>query len=129
MTERKPMSIEEAYCAFPYQAICEDGMISAEEFEALMKHLGRDPVLKGHAPAKLLSRVDDHYLTLGDEFLSNAGAIIPAGMRPSAYRAAVLMAASDDDVGPRELEFLATAKAALRLSDADVEAITANLPK
>lgn len=112
------MSIEEAYCAFPYEAVLEDGMVLLDEHEALIAHLARAAHIAIDDPEGLIKRVNRHADQLGAQLLDTAGKTLPEELRIGAYEAAARLALADNDMGPDEAAFLERARAALML-DAD----------
>ena len=112
------LSIEEAYSAFPYEAVLEDGMVLLEEHEALIEHLARQAHIAIDDPAAIIEALNRHTEALGGDLLPAAGRTLPDDLRVEAYRAAATLALSDHDMGPDEAVFLERARAALML-DAD----------
>lgn len=117
------MSIEEAYCAFPYEAALEDGMVLQDEHDALIEHLARGSHIAIDNPGKLIQAVNQHAAALGDALLPAAGATLPPELRPAAYEAAARLALADNDMGPDEAVFLERARAALGLDAEHARAI------
>lgn len=110
------MSTEEAYAAFVYQAVCEDGMLAREEHDALLERLAASNIVTGD-PSDLLKRVDAHLKALGPDLLTTAAAALPARFRHATYDDAVKLAVSDDDAGAGETAFLAIAGRLLGIHD------------
>ena len=117
------MSIEEAYCAFPYEAVLEDGMVLMDEHDALMEHLAQTAHIAVDDPAAIIKAVNRHADELGSDLLTVAGQTLPAELRADAYQAAVVLALSDKDMGPDEAVFLERARAALSLSAEEARSI------
>lgn len=121
-----PWTPEEAYCAFACIAVETDGMVGAEEHEALMSYLTGSTILaskSGEIPA-LIKSVHQRISALGEDgALAAAGAVVPAEFQETTFRAAVDLTLSDADIGATEVDFLHSAASALGLDPARRDAL------
>lgn len=102
------LNLEEAYAAFAYQAVCEDGMLLREEHDALLEHLSTSPIVTSD-PEELLQRVNKHLGEFGSDLLEAAATVIPVNQRQPMYDELVRLSRVDADVAPDEAVFLARA--------------------